>query len=169
MARERRPGEPLKGMRERFCQAYANDPKRNATKAAKAAGYAAGSAYSEAHRLLKCVDVRKRIVEFEDGLVAESVERGDITPESILAQLEAIASGSGSDGARVRALELLGKHYGLWVEADDDKRPAVYKLTGEELDQAFLDHIEKHRRLFGLIEARFNLVPRLAVVGGTAR
>ena len=36
----RRPGEPLKGMRERFCQAYVADPKRNGTRSAQAAGYA---------------------------------------------------------------------------------------------------------------------------------
>ena len=59
-------------MREMFCQAFVADPKRNAARAAIAAGYSAKSARCKACQLMKCEDIRARIKELEAETLAES-------------------------------------------------------------------------------------------------
>ena len=53
----------LNAMQERFCQEYAADARSNATRAAIVAGYSEKTAYSQASRLLKSVEVKARVRE----------------------------------------------------------------------------------------------------------
>ncbi|MDR1158814.1 MAG: terminase small subunit [Oscillospiraceae bacterium] len=70
----------------RFCEIYAADPEANATRAAKAAGYAAKNADSQACRLLKRSDVRAKIKE----LRADLVEQHGINRDSVILDLREV-------------------------------------------------------------------------------
>ncbi|MDR1158849.1 MAG: terminase small subunit [Oscillospiraceae bacterium] len=70
----------------RFCEIYAADPEANATRAAKAAGYAAKNADSQACRLLKRSDVRAKIRE----LRADLVEQHGINRDSVILDLREV-------------------------------------------------------------------------------
>ena len=56
----------LNDKQEKFAQAYVLH--RNATEAAKAAGYAAASAYNQGYRLLQSDEVAERIKDLEQEL-----------------------------------------------------------------------------------------------------
>ena len=56
---------------ELFCQNYATS--RNATSAAKAAGYKNNHAANQGHRLLKRDDVQERIKDFE-GIITTDID-----------------------------------------------------------------------------------------------
>ena len=84
------------------------------------------------------------------------VERGAVTPEGILAQLQAIADESGSDGARVRALELLGKFHRMWSDAPEI--PPGREYTPEQLREALLDRLAEKPDLLAAVKSRFGLV-----------
>lgn len=62
----------LNAMQERFCLEYAADARSNATRAAIAAGYSEKTAYSQASRLLKSVEVKARIRELRQQALLES-------------------------------------------------------------------------------------------------
>ena len=62
----------LNAMQERFCLEYAADAKSNATRAAVTSGYSAKTAYSQASRLLKSVEVKARIRELRQQALLES-------------------------------------------------------------------------------------------------
>ncbi|MCE8034604.1 terminase small subunit [Billgrantia tianxiuensis] len=65
----------------RFVDEYLVD--QNATKAAERAGYSAKTAYSQGQRLLKNVEIRRRV---DDGLLKQQ-ERTQITSDDVLQQL----------------------------------------------------------------------------------
>ena len=56
----------LKERQEKFCQAYLIS--RNATSAAKEAGYSERSAYNQGYELLKKPEVQRRIEELEEEI-----------------------------------------------------------------------------------------------------
>lgn len=56
----------LNEKQEKFAQSYILH--RNATEAAKAAGYAAASAYNQGYRLLQSDEITERIKELENEL-----------------------------------------------------------------------------------------------------
>lgn len=88
---------------------------RNATKAAKIAGYSLKTARSIGARLLTNVDISTAI---EKGL-AEQLEKTDINADHILEQIKRIAFGevySRNYSGNLRALELLGKSLGLFQD-----------------------------------------------------
>ena len=135
---------------ERFAQEYVLD--LNATKAAKRAGYSEKSAYSQGARMLKNDEVLARI----SILQKNAAETAGVTAVSVLTRLNEIADRCmqkkpalqwdaeskslvetgewqfDAAGAN-RALELLGKHLGIFedrvtVDADADIR---VELSGE--------------------------------------
>ena len=57
----------LTDKQERFAQAYVLH--RNATEAAKTAGYSARSAYNQGYRMLKNNEIEERIADLENELV----------------------------------------------------------------------------------------------------
>ncbi len=115
---------------EAFCREYLID--RNATQAAIRAGYSVDTAYSQGPRLLKKVEVAERIRELSDDLagtlgitaagvlldlrkVADACMREDPILE-VNDNGEPVQTGTRKMDAQgaCRALELLGKHLGLF-------------------------------------------------------
>ncbi len=88
-----------------------------------ATGMAAPTVWSEASRLANHPKVSARI----DQIKAEKDQVRRILvldqEESILAQLQHEALTAKSDSARIRALELLGRHVGMFVERVEVTRP----------------------------------------------
>lgn len=77
----------------------------NQTKAGKAAGYAPKSAHVQAHRAIMKDKVQNALAE----MARDSITLNDLTPDMIAGGLLKEAQGAQTDGARVRAYELLGK------------------------------------------------------------
>lgn len=113
---------------QRFCEEYLVD--LNATQAAMRAGYAPKTAYSQGQRLLKNVETADYITE----LKARQSERTGITADEVLkelsklgfASIDACESFKASD--KLRALELIGKHIGMFKPDQDADAPALEKL-----------------------------------------
>lgn len=100
----------------RFVQEYLVD--LNATAAAKRAGYSERTAYSIGQRLLKNVEIQKALQTARAALQ----ERTGITMYYVLTKLKEVADADASDAQdsdlrfsnKLRALELLGKHLGVF-------------------------------------------------------
>ncbi len=90
---------------------------RNATKAAKNAGYSAKTAGPAGCRLLKNVNISEAV---EKGL-REQLERADITSDHILLTLKRIAFDEYGNGGKMKALELLGKSLGIFQQEPKSK------------------------------------------------
>jgi|TARA_Y100000401_G_C8273407_1_gene199546 phage terminase small subunit len=91
----------LNEKQEKFAQSYILH--RNATEAAKAAGYAAGSANNQGYRLLQMDEVMERIHELENELE---------TSVDVINELEsqyAYAKANGHTNSAIKALELLSR------------------------------------------------------------
>lgn len=87
----------------------------SAKDAAIAAGYAESNAEYYASRLLARQDVQDEL----ERLRAERSKRTAVTADWVVQQLQVEATDRGegaSHGARVKALELLGKHVGMFKE-----------------------------------------------------
>lgn len=95
---------------KRFAAEYAVD--HHATKAAIRAGYSERSAHAAASRLLKNPNVQS-VISTEE---AKHAKRSQMSADQVLAELAKIASSEKISSARVRALELLGKYHGLFVD-----------------------------------------------------
>ena len=111
---------------EKFCQAYVL--YRNATEAAKAAGYSARSAYNQGSRLLKNADIQQRI---------EDLEKEMETSVNVLAEIENqynIAKNNNHTNSALKALELLAK---VKVK-DEEELPA----TIEDLEADIIKCLE---------------------------
>ena len=160
---KRRPGEPIRNAkREAFCQAYAADPKGNATAAARAAGYADSAAANTGYRLLLCGEIKARIDEIRAEIVAAVPEADGAGPDYVLGQLKRIADESGSDTARVRALELLGKVHRLFVEVTEERTPER-EMTDEECIAALIETLD------GLPHYREAVIRHLEEAGDVTR
>ena len=100
----------LNEKQEKFCQAYVLH--RNATEAAKAAGYAAASAYNQGYRLLQSDEVSERIKELEQELE---------TNVDVIEEIESqytFARANGHTNSALKALELLSRVRGNNSELD---------------------------------------------------
>jgi len=95
---------------EAFCREYLVD--LNAKQAAIRAGYSEKTAYSQGSRLLKHDEVQRAI---NAGKVKQ-VERIDITADMVLARLWQIGQCNNPAMQPVKALELCGKHLGMFTE-----------------------------------------------------
>ena len=100
---------PLNEKQEKFAQAYVL--YRNATEAAKAAGYAGRSAYNQGSRLLKSDEVKERI---------EDLEKEMETSIDYVAEIEkqyTYATNNNHTNSALKALELLSR---LRTPTDED-------------------------------------------------
>ena len=91
----------LNEKQEKFCQAYVLH--RNATEAARAAGYSAGSANNQGYRLLQSDEVTERIHELEQELE---------TNVDVIEEIESqytYAKTNGHTNSAIKALELLSR------------------------------------------------------------
>lgn len=113
---------------DRFCREYVID--LNATQAAIRAGYAATNADVTGPRLLGNVGVAARIAELQ----REATDKLELDERWVLERLQHEATLDDSPpAARVRAVELIGKHRGMFVErhAGADGGPILTEdLTG---------------------------------------
>lgn len=128
----------LSAKQEMFVLAYVGRASFNAAEAARQAGYSARTADRQGSRLLKNAEISARVREMLEATALSSAE--------ILAHLAAIATAPWSDfvteryhprtgevierrmdlSAKVRALELLGKHHQLFTDK--------VNITGDFLD-----------------------------------
>jgi phage terminase small subunit len=100
----------MTGKQEKFLAEYLKD--FNGTAAARRLGYTEGSARTTAYRFLRSPAVREALAR----------ELTKPSPARVIAELQAVAFAEGSDengsatklASKLRALELLGKHLGLF-------------------------------------------------------
>ena len=109
----------LNEKQEKFAQAYVLH--RNATEAAKAAGYASDSAYNQGYRLLQKQEVIDRVHELEQELETDV----DVIKE-MESQYE-FAKANGHTNSAIKALELLSRIRG----ANSDTKISTDKDTLE--------------------------------------
>lgn len=122
----------LTGKQKRFCEEYLID--LNATQAAVRAGYKPKTARSQGQRLLTNVDIQRCVTE----LMQQRSERVGVTADDVIRELRAVAMSEaeikGSD--KVRALELLGRHLGLFEPQNgnrgEEELPALYDALSED-------------------------------------
>ena len=116
----------LKDKQEKFAQAYVL--YRNATEAAKVAGYAPRSAYNQGSRLLKLVEVKERI---------EDLEKEMETSIDYVAEIEkqyTYATNNNHTNSALKALELLSR---LRTPTDEDAPTTI-----EELEEDIIKSLE---------------------------
>lgn len=112
----------------------------NATRAAVRAGYSVATAYSAGARLLRNVQVREAL----DTAQAARATRADVDADMVLAALlrEACCDdGPAGKAGRIRALELLGKHLGMFKD-----RPRAD--ASSELSMYLAESLERMNRLY---------------------
>ena len=102
----------LTDKQERFAQAYVLH--RNATEAAKAAGYATRSAYNQGYRMLKNDEIVERIADLENELETNI----DVIDE--IENQYTFAKNSGHTNSAIKALELLSRIRGAKGDKDAD-------------------------------------------------
>ena len=113
-----------------FAESYAADP--NATAAAKAAGYAERTAYSQGQRLLKNVEVQRYIRQLQDEASAARI--------ATMREVKAYWTETMNDPAertadRLKASELLAKASGGFLHIRPDATPilATGEIGGEDV------------------------------------
>lgn len=122
----------LTGREQAFVQHYRADPKRNATRAAIAAGYSEKTAEAAASRLLRNVKVRERIRELDGPVLAKH----NLTAERVLQEIARLCFVDPrkffrADGSAVPITEL------------DDETAAA--LAGIEIAEEFHDANDEDR------------------------
>ena len=117
----------LNDKQERFAQSYILH--RNATEAAKTAGYAAPSAYNQGYRNLQNEEIKERIAELENTLE---------TNVDVISEIETqytYAKANGHTNSAIKALELLSRIRG----AKNDK---AIDISPEGLDENIVDTLK---------------------------
>jgi len=99
----------------------------NATEAAKLAGYSPKTAYSQGQRLLKNAEIRKFVAEHRQ----EMSDKASLTLEWWIEKVMALAVGAVKERDRAKALDMLGKHLGAYV----NELSIINKLSDEDLDR----------------------------------
>ena len=102
----------LNDKQEKFAQAYILH--RNATEAAKTAGYAAPSAYNQGYRNLQNEEIKERVAELENTLE---------TNVDVISEIEnqySFAKANGHTNSAIKALELLSRVRGAKSDKELD-------------------------------------------------
>ena len=122
----------LNEKQEKFAQAYVMH--RNATDAAKAAGYAERSAYNQGYRLLQDAVIQERI---------EDLARELETSVDVIEEIEnqyAFAKTQGHTNSAIKALELLSRVRGH--KSDKDK-----EISREDLQASIIKAMDEITKL----------------------
>ena len=117
----------LTDKQERFAQAYVLH--RNATEAAKAAGYSARSAYNQGYRMLKNDEIVERIADLENELETNI----DVIDE--IENQYTFAKANGHTNSAIKALELLSRVRGSKSDKDID-------VSQEGLETAIVESLQ---------------------------
>lgn len=124
--------QELTDRQARFCEEYLID--LNATQAAIRAGYSEKTANEQGARLLANVSVQEKIAK----LKAERAKRTEMKQDSVIQELAAVARAE-VKGVRavdkLKALELLGKHLGMFVERYEVNAAEIEKRIAEAREQ----------------------------------
>jgi phage terminase small subunit len=118
---------PLNSKQEKFAQAYVLH--RNATEAAKAAGYSDRSANNQGYRLLQMDEVTERIADLENELVTDI----DVVDE--LESQYTFAATNGHTNSAIKALELLSRVRGA-------KSDRTTHLSTETIENEIVGYME---------------------------
>jgi len=128
--------EHLKPEHQRFIREFVKH--QNGTKAVIDAGYSKNGAAVTANRLLKNPKIKAEIDKILQGMKQNVVKQTRISQAWVIRKLkrEARERGEGSShSARVRAVELIGKHIGMWphkvVMSGDQNNPVKVQQSGE--------------------------------------
>ena len=105
----------LNEQQERFCQSYVLH--RNASEAARAAGYSQEHAARQGHRLLQNEEIVERITELEQNLTT------DVDVISEIEKQYEYAKQNGHTNSAIKALELLSRIRGTQEEKEDTTDP----------------------------------------------
>lgn len=106
----------------------------NATQSAIKAGYSARSAYSTGQRLLNKAEIKGAI----DTAMNERLDRLNITIDKVLTELAEIAFqelNSSNVFAKLKALELLGKHLGMFTDKVKTETPTKIEFSWASEDK----------------------------------
>lgn len=124
--------QELTDKQARFCEEYLID--LNATQAAIRAGYSEKTAREQAAQNLSKLNIQEKIAE----LKAERSKRTEMTQDSVIQELAAVARAE-VKGVRavdkLKALELLGKHLGMFVERYEVNAAEIEKRIAEAREQ----------------------------------
>ena len=130
-----------------FAREYITD--LNATQAALRAGYTPTSAKANCAQLLNNPKIKARI----DELMADRVERVTVKADYVLGHIQKIAEQAEEEGswhAALRALELLGRHLGLWKRRDEIALTVSANPFARGQDEDALQHdVERLVRIAG--------------------
>lgn len=109
---------------KRFCEEYLID--FNATQAALRAGYSQKTAYSIGDENLRKPEIQSEI----QTLIQKRSERTGISADTVITELAKIAFSDTEITGRekIKALELLGKHLGLFDNCKADESKVLEKL-----------------------------------------
>tara|TARA_R100001369_G_scaffold16226_1_gene31226 strand:- start:16 stop:426 length:411 start_codon:yes stop_codon:yes gene_type:complete len=110
----------LNDKQEKFAQSYILH--RNATEAARAAGYSKSSAYNQGYRLLQSDEVKERIEDLEKELET------DVDVVSEIESQYTFAKANGHTNSAIKALELLSRVRGNKADKELD-------MTLEDLEK----------------------------------
>jgi len=126
---------PLNEKQQAFIREYAID--KNASAAARRAGYSPRTAGVQGHKLLKNPKIQAAIQQH----LSQQAEQAAMSAQEVLQALAREAIGEGPDtssNARIAALKALGDYHGLWSaqkhEVKLEKHPR--DMTDEELLEA---------------------------------
>ena len=117
----------LNDKQEKFAQAYILH--RNATEAAKAAGYAESAAYNQGYRNLQNQEIKERIAELENTLE---------TSVDVITEIEnqyTFAKANGHTNSAIKALELLSRIRGAKSETEID-------MSAEGLEANIIENLK---------------------------
>tara|TARA_B110000240_G_scaffold173637_1_gene199528 strand:+ start:3363 stop:3773 length:411 start_codon:yes stop_codon:yes gene_type:complete len=132
----------LNDKQEKFAQAYILH--RNATEAAKAAGYAPTSAYNQGYRNLQNQEIKERVNELENTLE---------TNVDVIEEIEnqyTFAKANGHTNSAIKALELLSRIRGAKSDKEVDTSPEglntnivdTLKILGKKKVMELVDRCE---------------------------
>ena len=115
----------LSDKQRRFCEEYLSDC--NATQAAIRAGYSERTARTQGQRM----STKSNIQRYIEKLQSERGKRLNISQDDVIRELSDIAfqplngenmtTGAIKVNEKIRALELLGKHFGMFVDRVEQK------------------------------------------------
>ena len=110
------PSTKLTEKQKRFCEEYLID--LNATQAAIRAGYSKKTSDRIGNENLKKLEVQLYLKE----LMEQRSQRTEITADTVLKELAKIASADVeiTEKSKIKALELLGKHLGMFTSNADN-------------------------------------------------
>lgn len=134
--------QKLTAKQKAFCREYVIN--HNATQSATKAEYSKKTAYSQGQRLLKKDEIKNEI----ERLEKKNIEKVTVTAQEILTELKRIAFDLQDEKItykdKLRALELLGKHLGMFIEkqevslkAEVDQRILKIEMEAEELARRY--------------------------------